>query len=194
MTIETCVNDYIRRFRKGASDEMAFFANQPTLSEAIRISARSGREDGKRHPHQCRILGSVLREAEQKLHECAETLQAANDFDALLAAVDSIIRPIHGIGELAVYDIAHRLGAFLNLEPQKVHLHQGTRVGAASLGFHGSFINRDDLPAAFSPLSAAEVEDCLCIYKDDLVREKSAFSGRSSYACFTASNPRRRPC
>jgi hypothetical protein len=47
-------------------------------------------------------------------------------------------------------------------------LHRGTRIGAAALGFRGRTVDPVMLPAAFSRLTAAEMEDCLCIYKDEL--------------------------
>ena len=38
------------------------------------------------------------------------------------------------LGELTVYDVAHRIGAYLQLEPDVVYLHRGTRIGARYLG------------------------------------------------------------
>ena len=90
------------------------------------------------------------------------------NFDALIRLVDEKIGGIAGIGALTVYDIAHRIGAYLRKEPTRVYLHAGTRVGALALGIEDNVFDPKILPKAFSRLSAAEVEDCLCIYKDDL--------------------------
>jgi hypothetical protein len=72
------------------------------------------------------------------------------------------------MGVLTVYDVAHRIAAFLGKPPHLVYLHAGTRVGAAALGIKGDVVDPDELPAAFAVLTAAEIEDCLCIYKDEL--------------------------
>jgi hypothetical protein len=77
---------------------------------------------------------------------------------------------IGGIGELTIYDTAHRIGAYLRLAPENVYLHAGTRQGAKALGFKGSWasIPRREFPKALSRLRANEIEDCLCIYKNNL--------------------------
>ena len=78
------------------------------------------------------------------------------------------IGSVHGIGKLMVYDIAHRIGAYLGQAPTLVYLHRGTKEGAATLGFRGETLDPAALPAVFSRLTPSEIEDCLCIYKDEL--------------------------
>jgi hypothetical protein len=41
-------------------------------------------------------------------------------------------------------------------------------AGAAVLGFKGKTLRPEKLPPAFSRLTAAEIEDCLCIYRREL--------------------------
>jgi hypothetical protein len=75
------------------------------------------------------------------------------------------------VGELMVYDTALRIGAFLKLEPVSVYLHAGTKTGAKALGLTVSGkknINVTDLPKEFRKLKPHEIEDCLCIYKDNI--------------------------
>ena len=84
------------------------------------------------------------------------------------------IGQIGGVGVLAVYDIAHRLGAFRGKEPKLVYLHSGSAEGAALLGFTGPTVDKKELPEAFSPLTCAEIEDFLCIYKKQLVGKSLA--------------------
>ena len=50
------------------------------------------------------------------------------------------------------------------------YLHGGTRIGAMALGFSGkeTSIERSSLPNEFRRLTPHELEDCLCIFKDDL--------------------------
>ncbi|WP_146193069.1 hypothetical protein [Maritimibacter sp. 55A14] len=198
MSIHACVADYIDRCRTKAREEILFFSSQPNLSDAIMMAANCRRADGKRHPHQRRIPNRVLGEAERQLLANSESISAAQDFDALLVVVNHTIRSIRGIGELTVYDTAHRIGAFLGLAPEKVYLHAGARTGAAGLGFSGKMIEKDQLPAAFAPLTAAEIEDCLCIYKDKLCGVglgSSVCAGRVRIsACSPNPRHRRRAC
>jgi hypothetical protein len=77
--------------------------------------------------------------------------------------VEREIGSVQGIGKLMVYDIAHRIGAYLGKSPMLVYLHRGTKEGAAVLGFHGETLDPAVLPTAFSQLTPTEIEDCLCI-------------------------------
>lgn len=71
------------------------------------------------------------------------------------------------MGGLIVYDIAHRIGAFLGLAPECAYRQRGTRVGVRALGLgpDGKELDLDELPREFRRPSAAEIEDCLCLYK-----------------------------
>jgi hypothetical protein len=64
---------------------------------------------GKRFGHQWRIPGSVLRKAAMRLVQA--NVESARSFEELLQLVSDTIGNIHGIGELTVYDTAHRIGA-----------------------------------------------------------------------------------
>jgi hypothetical protein len=72
--------------------------------------------------------------------------------------VNHEIGNVKGIGKLMVYDIAHRIGAYFGKSPKLVYLHRGTKEGAANLGFRGETLDPALLPAAFSALTAAELE------------------------------------
>jgi hypothetical protein len=98
------------------------------------------------------------------MQAAAKRLGATEDFDALHEIVKREIGSVHGIGALTVYDIAHRIGAYLGKSPKMVYLHRGTKEGAAILGFRGESLDPTQLPSAFSRLTPAEIEDCLCIY------------------------------
>jgi hypothetical protein len=82
------------------------------------------------------------------------------------------------VADLTIYDITHRIGAHLGLAPERVYLHRGTRVGARALGLGRgrATLELRELPPEFHRLTAAEAEDCLCIYKDRLgaMRRQSA--------------------
>lgn len=178
MTLAEIANDYIRRFREIAISELRFYELQPTLHAAIRVAGLSRTEDGKRHSHQCRIPGHVLEAGERRLQVVSQHLKKATSFSDLHREVDDEIRAIRGIGDLAVYDIAHRIGAYLGHEPEAVYVHAGTRKGARALGLKGDVIPLDQIPRALRRLSPAEIEDCLCIYKDRLRGTTSPLSKR----------------
>jgi len=172
MTTDQVVSHYIRHCRAVAHAETRFYASRRNASEAIRTAALCVLPDGKRHPHQYRIPRFVLEQAEARLQLAGKSLLNAPSFDKLHDAITQEIGAIRGIGALTVYDIAHRLGAFFGKVPQRVYLHAGTRLGAAIFGLHGQSIAPNQLPIAFSRLAAAEIEDCLCIYKAELGRAK----------------------
>lgn len=161
------VSAYIRDHRDAGQDERRFYAMQSSLADAVEAAALSELPDGKRHPHQRRIPGRVLRQAATALTNASF---AVATFDELHEVVRTTIGPLRGIGELAVYDVAYRIGAHLGLEPDKVYLHAGTREGARALDLGGAPLWKDELPKAFHRLSVGEIEDCLCSYKDDLWR------------------------
>ena len=185
MRLDAVVSSYILNFRSSARAEMRYFQAQPSLSAAIEKAALCVTPKGKRHPHQRRIPKAVLEKAKERLQAAARNLKVSTDFAALHRIVECEIRSIRGIGPLTVYDMAHRLGAFLGKAPHFVYLHSGTRTGAASLGLKGVAIAPFQLPAAFSRLTPAEIEDCLCIYKDQLLKGNATPIFEGSRSCRT---------
>ncbi len=168
MTPEEIVSDYIREYRDDARKEMRFFEILRRPSEAIRKAALSELPSGKRHPHQRRIPRALLEQAEARLQGIGRKLVSANNFAELHRAVKTEIGSLKGIGTLTVYDVAHRIGAHLKKAPERVYLHAGTRIGARTFGISGDSFDPKILPKPFSRLAPSEIEDCLCIYKDEL--------------------------
>lgn len=161
------VTDYIRRYRNRARAELAEYQKLPSLGQAIKHASLCHRLPSlKRHPHQYRIPQRVLLRAEQELQRSQSRLARAETFEALYTEVERRIGGLRGIGPLTVYDIAHRIGSFLRLEPGLIYLHSGTGIGARLLGFTGKTLDPRSLPSAFSRLRPPEIEDCLCIYSE----------------------------
>jgi hypothetical protein len=146
-------------------------------------------KDGKRHAHQRRIPRALLEHVEAKLQAIRRKLSNAADFAALHRLVDEEIGSIKGIGALAVYDIAHRIGAYFEKAPERVYLHAGVRVGARALGIGGDSFDPKILPKPFARLAPSEIEDCLCIYKKELMGGLRDEFRRSS-GCAVARRPR----
>jgi hypothetical protein len=186
VSLDEIVSDYIRKHRGDASTETHFFEIQQSASAAIRKAALCKLPSGKRHPHQRRIPRAVLELAEARLQAASDRLAGAADFAALHAVVDSEIGDIRGIGALTMYDIAHRIGAYFRKAPEFVYLHAGTKIGARVFNITGDFVDPKALPKEFSRLSPPEIEDCLCIYKDEL-------RGRSRLGVVSCNSGCRRP-
>lgn len=164
------VGAYIRHHRDDAARELRYFAATTTLGEAVTRATRAQLPDGKRHPHQRRISSALLEQAGELLAQV--DLSTARNFEELHSKVGETIGGLHGIGELAVYDTAHRIGAFLGIEPAHVYLHRGARAGARSLGLGrgSSTLQVSELPTEFNRLAPQEIEDCLCLFRHDLKR------------------------
>ena len=100
-------------------------------------------------------------------------LKRYRDFDKLIRIVDKETGSISGIGDLAVYDFALRIGTRLRRLPERVYLHAGTREGAKALGLNlngRASIEMCELPRALHVLKPWEAEDVLCIFKDDFAK------------------------
>lgn len=158
------------KFQKSCNQEpwIQHTLNQPNLRKAIEIAAQCINEDNKRHPHQYRIPLKVLHATKDELLLLIGKIKKAQSFDELYNLF--ITLDVYGLGELTRYDIATRIGAFLNLYPDRIYLHAGTRVGATRLlgKINKPYLLKSDLPKPFQirSLSCAEIEDILCIYKD----------------------------
>jgi hypothetical protein len=171
-TYQEIVDAFIQTRREYAIRRAEDYASAASLEEAVEWAVMSETFDGKRHPHQYKIRKGRLPEARDKLLSAIPELESCRNFAELIEVVEQKIKPIHGIGELVVYDASTRIGYYLDLYPEMVYLHCGTREGAYALGLgHGrAAIAVEELPAPFHQLTADELEDCLCVYKEALKR------------------------
>lgn len=169
-TLQSVVRAYRQRHRPRARAELDFYASLPSLGEAVLRAARAERPDGKRHDHQTRIRRSAIQEVQRRLARL--NLSRARDFHDLHTRIDAAIGPVPGIGALTVYDTTLRIGAKLGLEPEFVYLHAGTRAGAKALGLRSTalYLRPSELPTELRTLRPHEVEDVLCIFKQQLRR------------------------
>ncbi|MBK8522473.1 MAG: hypothetical protein IPL54_17000 [Chitinophagaceae bacterium] len=86
--------------------------NQNTIKSAIYFAALSENQFGKRHKHQYRLESKSMILFKDRLLANHKMIQRAINFDNLLQIIAA--QRIHGIGDLAVYDTAIRIGAFLD--------------------------------------------------------------------------------
>lgn len=137
---------------------------------AIRIAALAVNSRGKRHSHQRRIPFEMLEHFRRGLLRRRRLLRSCKTFPELMKISENVAAGIWKQSELTVYDTTHRIGAYLGIQPDRVYLHTGTRTGARALGIKGGipYVLPAQLPKAFRKLKPYEIEDCLCIYKNDI--------------------------
>src|SRR5262249_40973014 len=125
---------------------------------------------GKRHSHQYRLNKADMELFAKELQSQEERIRAAESFDILFKVIEKVGVKIEGIGDMLIYDSAERIGGYLNIFPDKVYLHAGTREGAEKLlgKIEASTIRKEMFPEPIrsSNLSCADIESLLCIYKD----------------------------
>jgi len=147
-----------------------YCVQQKTLAEVIEVAAKAIDELNKIHSHQRRVGRVKLNFFAEQLKLKEAEIKKAKNFDELLSIVEAV--KCDRIAALTHYDTATRIGAYLDLFPDKIYLHTGTRVGAKHLLgdiTNRKFITVDKLPKEFlqHDLTASEFEDILCIFKDD---------------------------
>ncbi len=164
------VSDYRERFKKLEVNELAGVRSYADFSIMLSNVAFARRPDGRRYRHQNRLENTALTLAASRLLKAEKELSVQTNFDNLLNRIESLVKSVHGIGELYVYDTALRISAFLDCPPEHVYIHNGTRDGARALGYAAScrFVKKQDFPSEFHSLEAHEIEDVLCIFKDKL--------------------------
>jgi hypothetical protein len=168
--LDAIVRKYQRDNLAKASRELDAFRAM-TFDDAVSHAGLAERFDRRRnrwlrYDHQRRIPRASLQIVRERLRTAP--LKQCSTFDELLAVVDEATRQIPKVGELMVYDTALRIGANLGIEPDRVYLHAGTRVGARKLGLlrpGAHWIARRDLPEPLRSLPPWLVEDILCIFK-----------------------------
>ena len=166
--LSALVSEYKRIRCNGPGDWLDYYAQLPTLEATIEHAALAREPEGQKHGHQQRLPNSVLRSASDELLRARDRLGACQRFEELIAVVEDCRVP--GFGQLAIYDTAVRIGAWLKVAPTAVYLHAGTRAGARALGLdvERESIPLAELPAPLRRLTADQIETFLCIYKADL--------------------------
>ena len=167
-SLSAIVRAYQREWRPLATEELASFRGEPTLRSAIKRASQAQRLDGKRYDHQRRLSADTLKEVHRKLSQV--DLSRYRDFDQLHDLLGGLLGSVPGVGELMIYDTSLRIGARLGVKPARVYLHRGTREGAKALGlkWRARQIEVPAFPRELRVLEPHEIEDCLCIFKEEL--------------------------
>jgi hypothetical protein len=160
-------------YRPEGEAELAFFRHK-SLEKAVEHAALACDGRGRRFSHQRRLKRRSLNRAWSCLKDRMPQIRKCSDFDELLGTIESACADIKGLGELYCYDTALRIGAQKGIAPAYVYLHRGTRDGARYLGLDSGtrYLTLSGLPPEFHRLAPREIEDFLCIFKEEMVRFK----------------------
>ena len=175
-------DDYVRVNRPKLACSLRWFGDVSSIEESIERSALSRVCYGKVHPHQSRWITEQARcQANELLQERLTDIGAASSFESLMSIVEEIAGAVSGIGDLKTYDIALRIGQFKDLNPEKVYLHAGARVGATALGIRvGRVAPITSFPPELQRLEPREIEDFLCVHKHCLAELPEGSNGRAA--------------
>jgi len=168
-SLRAIVEHYLRCY--GEREWVAFHRSQRPIQKALEVVASFKDDNGKTYSHQSLVPRDAKQIAGRRIRRLE--LRDVTRFDEIFERVEAAIGSIRGVGELTVYDVAARIGASLGLMPDRVYLQSGARVGARIV--LGRPIRERSLPADAFPtelqrLAAWQIEDVLCIYKDELAR------------------------
>ena len=167
---DTIARQYKAMRKKYPDRHIDYCVQQKTLADAIEVAAKAIDDQNKIHSHQRRVGREKLNFFADQLKLKEADIKQAKTFDELLSTIEAV--KCDRIADLTHYDTATRIGAYLDLFPDKIYLHTGTRVGAKYLlgNLNGrKFISIGELPKDFlkHDLTASEFEDILCIFMDD---------------------------
>ena len=195
--LKRIVKDFQWRYKdRNKTDQVVrFCAEAPDFATAVRRAVEARDENGKHHNHQSKVditarrkFGAkIIKRKNQIMNVVTGNFEAPTftKFDAIHDLLDDI-KP-RGIGPVTVYDVAVRLGAYLEVEPKQVYMHAGVREGLKALGaalqrlgakewapdpdilWDAYKLKRVPLslfPEALRTLPADEVEDILCTYRE----------------------------
>jgi hypothetical protein len=151
---------------------IAYCKKAPDVKTAIIRAAMARDEFGYKHSHQRRFVkDEKLVILKERLLKSESEIKKVNNFDELF---EIIVRTsvFNSKEALTFYDTALRLGFYLNIYPERIYLHAGTRKGAEKIEekIENHFIMKKYLPEPFKScdLTEYELEDLFCVYENEL--------------------------
>jgi hypothetical protein len=184
MTAKEIIRHYTVNYNSQNDTWLIDCRNAKDFMSAVEMAGMSRDRANDKHPHQFRVPNNVLRKFTDHLLRKAGHMLRCKNFEQLQSIVDSC--RVKGIGTLTIYDATQRIGANIKLEPQKIYLHQGTRIGAQR--YLQRTLNVDSVDRSefkdFSKMSCAAIEDIMCIYKGEFpLRKTSTGFGAKTVKC-----------
>ncbi len=125
----------------------------------------------RNHPHQNCLSWEYRRDIASKLILAQAVFETHTTFQEIYEVVKSCACPPYKNANLLVYDLSLRIGAYKDLFPSNIYLHRGALEGAQIVLNQKklpNLISASSLPKEFSVLKPHEIEDCLCIYKENI--------------------------
>lgn len=174
MLLEDIVEEYKDKCRPLRTKELEYFKGK-----SIKIASSGKYKDEKKHSHQKRLKESALENGSKILYANREQLKKCKDFDELHRTVKQLIdgnkdkdedENTTGLGPLYIYDTSLRIASKLSIGPESVYLHAGALEGAKKLmGIIGDQekLEINKFPKELQVLKAHEIENLLCLYKDN---------------------------
>lgn len=168
-SLQKLVHLYQKEHAPKLRAQLDYFRHQ-NFKEALEHAAEAVDANNKRYFHQFRIRRTAINEAKAKLLAAKSQVRSCRSYDVLHSLLSGLFTPISGLGPLYIYDTALRLGANLNLEPQVVYIHAGTKTGVLALGLSTTekSISVIAFPKPIHVLTPHEIEDFLCIFSNHL--------------------------
>lgn len=168
MNIRWLVKKYENRGKINLNNYLKGYKLLGNINDVIICATLATLPQGKKHFHQRRLNNQVMQSVKNKLLARSSEIKTCLKFNEIINIVKETSEK--GFGELAIYDTALRIGAFLNVYPDEVYLHAGTLKGVKAMGLNISSgtISFNNTPSALKNLKAYEIEDFLCIYKKQL--------------------------
>jgi hypothetical protein len=172
-SLESLIRDWLWRESTLNRDTVTSMCREAaSLEEAIWLATDSIGQNGKMYPHQVKVRKSSRDALAVTMSRKLRPRRLSGFHDLFLFTRDNAP---WGIGELTIYDVALRVGAYLNLEPKRLYLHTGVRAGITSLAdaarvrisVKASWLIPPDIPWRFEDyMTWDDTEDFLCTYRN----------------------------
>ncbi|MCD4734549.1 MAG: hypothetical protein K8R53_00770 [Bacteroidales bacterium] len=191
MALSDLINDYCQNGLFDLNAEMEHYKGLPTVEEAIDNACLGIYKVGNKtfFSNHYKYAYSVsekskrwnildLYNARKILLNCISDIEDFQSFESIYTFLEEKIRPLSGIGNMLQYDISLRIGANMNVWPDKVYAQLGALYGVNGLlhanypkdsrqifNFKNTFIR--NFPE-FNRLKAYEAENFLCVFDNEL--------------------------
>ena len=176
-SISALWKDYMRRYiNTGRGDPaLPWTLKADTLEVAIHRACMSRGQDGTLWHHQGRVWQKNLEAYDARLQfQYFEAIEESEYFWELFMVMRKAAAETRGIGPVTEYDVAMRLGGWLDLEPEHLYFHAGVTEGLKALGVvipRGVYcLDRERLPEFFWDKNLDIVESFLCGYRSEISR------------------------
>ncbi|RYL29482.1 hypothetical protein [Acinetobacter piscicola] len=176
--LQQLIQHYQQQHRLIKLDELNQYVRSKyvqSLDDVFNVLALGKDIHGKMYSHQRRLGFKLIKQFVTSLLDLKECIHQAKSFAELYQILDLHIQnnknELHGVGKLCLYDSALRIGAYLGHFPEDVYVQSGSEVGAKKWGLRieNGKVDKKEFPKIIlQQLECYEIEDFLCIYKDQL--------------------------